>query len=78
MRWPNDTPDAVKALAERILAVLEGSDVEVVGPAISLAFGYVILDLGGHGEDVAALDGITDDITQLVLRYNAAVARPMH
>jgi len=78
MHWPDTVPQDVRQLAERLITTLEGHDVEVVGPAISLAFGYVILDLGGHAEDAAALDRITDDITQLVLRYNAAIVQPTH
>jgi hypothetical protein len=68
----------VRQLAEHIISILEGYDIEIVGPAISLAYAYVILDLGGHAEDVTALDKMTADLSALAIKYNAAVARPTH
>ena len=79
MHWPDNTPANVRALAECVISVLEGSDIETVGPAISLAYAYVILDLGGHADDdVAAMDGMVRDLLDLAIKYNAAVAQPTH
>jgi hypothetical protein len=79
MRWPSDTPAEVKALAERVISVLEGSDTEVVGPAISLTYAYVILSLAGDTPDVAVLDRITADLSgsrQTSVHWQSSTVQP--
>ena len=77
--FPPNAPEDVKQLAEQLITMLEGHDLETVGPSISLAFAYVILDLAGcPDDDVAAMGRITDDITKLVIAHGAATARPTH
>jgi len=74
-RWPKDTPADVQALADELVAVLKGHDAEVVGPAIAITFAFVILSLAERADDMAAVDRMTADITELVTRYGAAIPR---
>src|SRR5262249_49450957 len=46
MKWPEGTPDDVKALADELARVLKGRNGQVVGPAIALVFAYVVAELG--------------------------------
>ena len=71
--WPIDTPENVKQLAAQHIELLEDYDGEVAGPAASLAFAYTILSLAGHGDDVSAVDRMTNDLCELIVRYGAAV-----
>jgi hypothetical protein len=75
MRFPGDAPEDVKALARKVIDLLAGHDADVVGPAIGLSFGFVILELGNRVDDMAQVDRMMEDVRKLVLKYGAAVER---
>ena len=75
MRFPGDAPEDVKTLAKKVIDILAGHDADVVGPAIGMAFGFVILELGDGADDVAQVDRMMEDVRQICLKYNAAVER---
>jgi hypothetical protein len=75
MRWPGDAPEDVKALARKVIDVLRDHDADVVGPAIGMAFGFVILELGNGADDVAQVDRMMQDVRAIVLKYGAAIER---
>jgi hypothetical protein len=78
MRWPSEAPDDVKALANKIIDLLVHQDAAIVGPAISMAFGFTILELGKGADDVAQVDRIMQDVRDIVLKYGAAVESYPH
>jgi hypothetical protein len=73
MRWPAiDAPADVKALGKKLIAVMEGYDPTTIGPAISVVFGYVVLELADKADDMSAVDRMMADVRALVLRHGAA------
>ena len=73
-----DTPAAVTALANELIARLNHHERAIIGPALSMVFAFTILELGGHAEDMAKLSEILRDIASLVTKYNAAIPRHAH
>jgi hypothetical protein len=73
VKWPSDAPEDVKTLAKKVIDILAGHDADVVGPAIGMAFGFVILELGDGADDVAQVDRMMEDVRRIVLKYNAAI-----
>jgi hypothetical protein len=75
VKWPSDAPTDVKTLAHKVIDILAGHDAAVVGPAIGMAFGFVILELADRADDVAEVDRMMEDVRKLVLKYGAAIER---
>jgi hypothetical protein len=78
MRWPDNTPAEVQALANQLIGILNQYDADVAGPAIGIAFGFTICELGGCADDVRAVDRMMQDVRALVLKYGAAVVQSQH
>jgi hypothetical protein len=78
--WSADTPALadVKALADELVAVLEGHNSEVIGPAMSMAFLFTVLELGKHNGDMEVLSRMMEDLSAFVVRYGAATVRHPH
>ena len=78
-RLPDDIAvPAVKALADELLSLLNEHGREVAGPALSMTFSFMLLEFGGHSDDMAKLSEILRDVGELVTRYGAAVPRHAH
>lgn len=78
MVWPENTPDDVRLLGDRLAAVLEGQSGQVAGPALALTFAYVIAELGGFRDDAETVRAIMRDVGQLARRYGAMNSRPVN
>src|SRR6516162_4426077 len=75
MRWPEAMPDDVKVLIEKLMGVLKDHRGETIGPALSLVYAFTSCQLGGHGNDTAAIEQMVDDLATLIVRYDAAIER---
>jgi hypothetical protein len=78
MDWPKDASDDVKALANQLIEILNQHDASVAGPAVGIAFGFTICELGGCADDVRAVDQMMQDVRALVIKYGAALVQSTH
>jgi hypothetical protein len=69
---------AAKALADDLLVLLNEHGREVAGPALGIAFSFMLLEFGGHSEDMGKLSEILRDVSELITKYGAAIERSTH
>jgi len=77
-RWPDTVPPDVKRLADELISVLQGHSAEVMGPALSVVFAFVMCSIAGRAEDEASLDQMMADLTSVIVKYGAANMRNVH
>jgi hypothetical protein len=76
IRLPDDfAVPAAKAVADDLIAILNEHGREVAGPALSMVFSFMLLEFGGHSEDMAKLSEILQDVSKLITKYGAAIHR---
>jgi hypothetical protein len=78
MRWPDNIPAEVKALANQLIGILNQHDADIAGPAIGIVFGFTICELGGCADDARAVDRMMQDVRALAIKYGAAVVQSQH
>jgi hypothetical protein len=79
IRLPDDiVVPAAKAVADELIAILNEHGREVAGPALSMVFSFMLLEFGGHSEDMGKLSEVLRDVGELVTKYGAATKQHSH
>jgi hypothetical protein len=75
-RLPDDIAvPAAKVVADEIISILNEHGREVAGPALTMVFSFMLLEFGGHSEDMGKLSEVLRDVGELVTKYGAAIHR---